>query len=87
MSAKEFIEKLNELGSKEDEFKEVSMGQVFALAKEFMDVPTSEIERLLESPIHKVRAGAVSIMDWQARSKKSIRRAPKRTVRALHKAP
>jgi 3-methyladenine DNA glycosylase AlkD len=33
-------------------------------------MPLSEIEKLLESPIHEVRAGAVSIMDWQARSKK-----------------
>ena len=71
MSAKEFIEKLYELGSKKDEYKEVSMGQIFALAKEFMDMPPGEIEKLLESPIHKVRAGAVSIMDWQARSKKT----------------
>jgi 3-methyladenine DNA glycosylase AlkD len=30
-----------------------------------------EIEKLLESPIHEVRAGAVSIMDWQARNKKT----------------
>ena len=71
MNAKKFIEKLNDLGSEEDEYKEVSMGQVFTLAKEFMDMPPKEIEKLLESPIHKVRAGAVSIMDWQARSKKT----------------
>ena len=49
----------------------VRMGQVFALAKEFMDLPPAEIEKLLESPVHDVRAGAVSIMDWQARSKKT----------------
>jgi 3-methyladenine DNA glycosylase AlkD len=71
VNAKKFIEKLNDLGSEEDEYKEVSMGQVFTLAKEFMDMPPKEIEKLLESPIHKVRAGAVSIMDWQARSKKT----------------
>ena len=71
MPAKEFIERLNKLGSKADEYEEVSMGQIFALAKEFMDMPPGEIETLLESPIHKVRAGAVSIMDWQARSKKT----------------
>jgi 3-methyladenine DNA glycosylase AlkD len=71
MSAKEFLESLNKLGFKEEDYKEVSMGQVFALAKEFMDMPSGEIEKLLESPIHKVRAGAVSIMDWQARSKKA----------------
>lgn len=49
----------------------VRMGQVFALAKEFMDLSTAEIEKLLESPVHDVRLGAVSIMDWQARSKKT----------------
>jgi 3-methyladenine DNA glycosylase AlkD len=36
-----------------------------------MDLPPAEIEKLLESPVHDVRVGAVSIMDWQARSKKT----------------
>lgn len=49
----------------------VRMGEVFALAKVFMDLPPAEIEKLLESPVHDVRVGAVSIMDWQARSKKT----------------
>jgi 3-methyladenine DNA glycosylase AlkD len=49
----------------------VRMGQVFALAKEFMDMPLDQVEKLLESPIHEVRVGAVSIMDFQARSKKT----------------
>jgi hypothetical protein len=43
--------------------------QVFALAKEFIEMPPNEIEKLLESPIHEVRAGALSIMDKQARRK------------------
>jgi 3-methyladenine DNA glycosylase AlkD len=55
-----------------DEFMGVRMGQVFALAKEFIDVPLAEIEKLLESPIHEVRVGAVSIMDWQARNKRTL---------------
>ena len=42
-----------------DKFMGVRMGQVFALAKEFIEMPPSEIEKLLESPIHEVRAGAV----------------------------
>ncbi|MCG3154749.1 MAG: hypothetical protein DKINENOH_01343 [bacterium] len=54
-----------------DEFMGVRMGQVFALAKEFMEMPPNEIEKLLENPIHEVRVGAVSIMDWQARDKKT----------------
>lgn len=54
-----------------DQFMGVPMRDVFSLAKEFMDMSPGEIEKLLESPIHEVRAGAVSIMDWQARSKKT----------------
>jgi 3-methyladenine DNA glycosylase AlkD len=53
-----------------DKFMGVKMGQLFALAKEFGDLPVSEIEKLLESPIHEVRAGAVSIMDKASRNKK-----------------
>jgi 3-methyladenine DNA glycosylase AlkD len=54
-----------------DKFIGVRMGQVFALAKEFIDMQPQQIEKLLESAIHEVRAGAVSIMDWQARNKKT----------------
>ena len=49
----------------------VRMGQVFALAKEFTDMPPTEIEKLLENPIHEARVGAISVMDFQARSKKT----------------
>jgi MFS family permease len=40
-------------------------------------MPPEQIERLLESPIHEVRAGALSIMDKQARSKRRPRTAEK----------
>lgn len=56
---------------KDDTFIGVRMGQVFALAKEFIEMPPGEIEKLLESPIHEVRVGGVSVMDFQARSRKS----------------
>jgi 3-methyladenine DNA glycosylase AlkD len=49
----------------------IRMGQVFALAKEFMNMELDEVEIMLESPIHEMRVGAVSIMDFQARSKKT----------------
>ncbi len=51
----------------------IRMGQVFALAKEFMDMPLDEVETMLESPFHEMRVGAVSIMDFQARSKKTTK--------------
>ena len=53
-----------------DKFIGVKMGQVFAIAKEFGEMPIAEIEKLLESPIHEVRAGAVSLMDKASRDKK-----------------
>ncbi len=56
--------------SEGDIFIGVKMGQLFALAKEFGGMPTNEIEKLLQSPIHEYRAGAVSIMDKESRSKK-----------------
>lgn len=54
-----------------DEFVGVRMGDVFALAKEFVEMSPTEIERLLESPIHEARVGALSVMDKQARRKRT----------------
>ena len=60
------------LASNEDDaILGVRMGQVFALAKEFMNIELDEVEAMLESPFHEMRVGAVSIMDFQARSKKT----------------
>ncbi|HEV8270018.1 MAG TPA: DNA alkylation repair protein [Chitinophagaceae bacterium] len=53
-----------------DKFMGVKMGTLFALAKEFVEMPIEEIEKLLESPVHEARAGAVSIMDKASRNKK-----------------
>lgn len=36
-----------------------------------MDMPLDEVEKLLESPYHEARVGAVGVMDFQARSKKT----------------
>jgi len=54
-----------------DQFIGVRMGQLFTLAKQFIEMTPDEIEKLLESKIHEVRAGACSIMDKQARSKRT----------------
>jgi 3-methyladenine DNA glycosylase AlkD len=45
----------------------IRMGRIFELAKEFVDLPVGEIDRLLESPLHEIRVGALSIMDKRAR--------------------
>ena len=58
-------------GKKEDDyFIGVRMGSIFTLAKECVEMPVSEIEKLMESPIHEVRAGAMSIMGQCAKGKK-----------------
>lgn len=54
-----------------DVFMGVRMGSLFKLSEEFIEMPPNEIEKLLESPIHEVRAGAVSIMNKQGRSNKT----------------
>jgi 3-methyladenine DNA glycosylase AlkD len=72
LTAREFIKRLELLASaRKNGIDDLGMGQVFALAKEFMDTPLHEVETLLKSPIHKIRVGAVSIMDFQARNKKT----------------
>ena len=84
ITADEFLKRLKALRSstvakshsnlasdQDDTILGVRMGQVFALAKEFMDMPLEGIETMLANSIHEMRVGAVSIMDFQARSKKT----------------
>jgi len=54
----------------DDYFIGVRMGSIFELAKRHTDMPPAEIEKLLESPIHEVRVGALSIMGQCAKGKK-----------------
>ena len=65
VTAKEFLEALADLP------KPVGMGQVFALAKASMDMSLHEIETLLEHDDHLAKVGAVSVMDFQARSRRT----------------
>ena len=58
--------------SSDNRFLGVRMGDVFPVAKRFAaDMPLADIERLLDAPHYEVRMGAVSIMDFQARAKRS----------------
>ena len=74
-TAEQFVERLRALRPPDatgpDDFGGVGMGRIFALAKECMDMTPGEIERLLDNPAHAVRVGAVSIMDWQARGRRT----------------
>lgn len=84
MNAKNFIETLKSLQS-EKEYEKISryfnadgkdnqiigvrMKNIFDLAKENMEMPLDEVERLLESPFYEARMGAMSILDFKARKK------------------
>lgn len=57
--------------AEDDEFLGVPMGEVFALAKASVDADLAQIEELLESTVHEMRVGAVSVMDFQARGKRT----------------
>jgi 3-methyladenine DNA glycosylase AlkD len=65
MDSDQFLDRLAALGPSP------RMGHVFDLAKEFIDLPLPEVEKLLDRPEHLARAGAASIMDKQARRKKT----------------
>jgi len=56
--------------TKDDYFIGVRMGSIFELAREFISMPVKEIEKLMESPIHELRAGAMSVMGQAAKDKK-----------------
>ncbi len=54
----------------DDYFIGVRMGSILELAKRYTDMPVAEIEKLLESPIHEMRVGALSIMGQCAKGSK-----------------
>ncbi|MEO6168297.1 MAG: DNA alkylation repair protein [Chitinophagales bacterium] len=54
-----------------DQFMGVKMGKLFAVAAKFIAMPVEDLEQLMESPIHELRAGAMSIMDKASRNKKT----------------
>ncbi|WP_435622899.1 DNA alkylation repair protein [Flagellimonas sp.] len=86
MTAKEYMNRLSEFKSEKELNKVekffkgndgvtksfgVKFGDVFKTAKEFTQMSLSEVNILLDSEYYEVRMGAVSIMDFQAKSKKT----------------
>ena len=69
MTAKEFIATLEMIG--QEYLKEIPKREIFALAKEFQNIPVIEVVKLLKDKNHNHRLGAVSILDWKARNKKT----------------
>jgi 3-methyladenine DNA glycosylase AlkD len=65
MTAERFAGDVRRLG------EGMRMADLFALAKAYDAMEPAEIRQLLLDPVEDVRLGAVSIMDFQARSKKT----------------
>ena len=74
-SAREFIDNLARLSPEKGDgsaaFSGIAMGRIFELAGKSAGMPLDEVEVLLDSSHHSVRVGAVSIMDAQARDRKT----------------
>ena len=82
LTAKEFVSQLTILKSinnntryfkgedKDNKFLNVRMANIFSLAKQFSQMPLTEVDKLFASNYYEVRMGAVSIMDFKARDKK-----------------
>ena len=69
MTAIEFIETLGMIN--QEYAKGIPKREIFTLAKEFQHIPVLEVVKLLEEENADYRLGAVSILDWKARNKKT----------------
>ena len=69
MTAQEFIDTLNEISQEYP--KEIPKREIFSLAKEFQYMKVPEVIKLLRDKNYDHRLGAVSILDWKARNKKT----------------
>lgn len=69
MTAKEFIDTLKIIGN--EYLGSIPKRELFFLAKEFQYMPVGEVVKLLRGENYDHRLGAVSILDWKARNKKT----------------
>lgn len=80
MTAKEFIETLGFIG--QDYSGEIPKREIFSLAKEYQHIPVIEVLKLLKDKNENHRIGAVSILDWKARNKKTSNTEREKIFRA-----
>ena len=67
MTANDFIASLQMIG--QEYVCSIPKRELFALAKSYIQMPVSEVVVLLKNENNDHRLGAVSILDWKARSK------------------
>jgi 3-methyladenine DNA glycosylase AlkD len=69
MTAEDFIASIEMIG--QEYHRNISKREIFSLAKEFQYMPVMEVVKLLKDKNADYRLGAVSILDWKARNKKT----------------
>lgn len=69
MTAKEFKETLKMIGLEYP--GAIPKREIFALAQAYQRIPVTEVIALLRDEQSDIRLGAISILDWKARSKKT----------------
>lgn len=57
--------------NKQNKIAGIRMAAIFLLARQYMQMPLAEVEKLLSGSFYEARMGAVSIMDFKARDKKT----------------
>jgi len=80
MTTKEFIDTLKIIG--QDYTGEIPKRELFSLAKEYQYMPVFEVIELLKDKNDDHRLGAVSILDWKARNKKTSKEEREAIYRA-----
>ncbi|TYC07793.1 DNA alkylation repair protein [Bizionia gelidisalsuginis] len=80
MNAKEFIETLKIIG--QDYSGEIPKREIFSLAKAYQQMPVFEVVNLLKDKDDNHRLGAVSILDWKVRNKKTSNEERKEIFKA-----
>jgi len=80
MKAIEFIDTLEMISQEYSEG--IPKREIFSLAKEFQFMPVLEVVKLLENKNSDYRLGAVSILDWKARNKKTLKEEKHEIYRA-----
>jgi 3-methyladenine DNA glycosylase AlkD len=80
MTAKEFIQTLNIIS--QDYLGEIPKRELFSLAKEYQQMPVNEVVKLLKDKNENHRLGAVSILDFKARNRKTSKEEKEEIFRA-----
>ena len=83
MTAKEFIASLEIIS--QDYLENIPKREIFSLAKEFQRMPVAEVIKLLKDKNDDHRLGAVSVLDWKARNRKTSTEEKKKAYDAYIK--